>query len=112
MATRPRRDWFVYLLGCADGSYYCGIAKDVATRLAKHQAGKGAKYTRGRGPLTLLGTSKRLTRSEALRAELAIKAQPKAEKLASLHSVGSTSWRRRQAPERKRNHKATAKSPK
>lgn len=109
MAARQKRDWWVYLLACGDGSHYCGIAKDVAARLAQHQAGKGAKYTRGRGPLTLLGTSAPVNRSEALRAERQVKKQPKAEKLAFLQTVGSTSWRRRQAPDRKRSQSATAK---
>ena len=56
--------WFVYLLRCADGSLYCGIARDVDKRLAQHEAGKGARYTRGRGPLTLL--AKRRCRSAPL----------------------------------------------
>ncbi|HET8715147.1 MAG TPA: GIY-YIG nuclease family protein [Holophagaceae bacterium] len=46
--------WTVYLLRCGDGTLYCGIARDAEARLAQHQAGKGAKYTRGRGPLKLV----------------------------------------------------------
>ena len=43
--------WHLYLLRCGDGTLYCGIAVDVAARLKQHAEGKGAKYTRGRGPL-------------------------------------------------------------
>ena len=47
-------DWYVYVVQCGDGSLYTGIAKDVDNRIEEHNAGKGAKYTRGRGPVTLL----------------------------------------------------------
>lgn len=65
--------WWVYLLQCGDGTLYCGIALDVAARVAQHQAGKGAKYTRGRGPLALVYTEACPTRAEALRRERAVK---------------------------------------
>ncbi|HCZ34098.1 MAG TPA: endonuclease [Holophagaceae bacterium] len=65
--------WSVYLLQCADGTLYCGIALDVAARLAQHQAGKGAKYTRGRGPLELVYREVCESKAEALRRERAIK---------------------------------------
>ena len=73
--------WFVYVLRCGDGTLYTGIAKDVAARLAQHAAGKGAKYTRGRGPLTLCAKKKCDSKGAALRLELRIKALPKEEKL-------------------------------
>ena len=72
---------FVYLLACADGTLYTGYTTNVARRLAMHNAGKGARYTRGRGPLTLLASWAFPTKSDALRAELALKQQPRAEKL-------------------------------
>ncbi|MFO0729126.1 MAG: GIY-YIG nuclease family protein [Myxococcota bacterium] len=74
------RQWRVYLLQCGDGSYYCGIAKDVKARLAEHAAGKGAKYTRGRGPLELLAKSVKLSYSQALKAEHRIKGLKKEDK--------------------------------
>src|SRR5207248_4947126 len=49
-----RSMWCVYLLRCADGTLYTGITNDLARRLAAHRAGRGARYTRGRSPLTLL----------------------------------------------------------
>jgi putative endonuclease len=75
-------DWSVYLLRCGDGTLYTGIATDVERRLAEHVAGRGARYTRGRGPLVLLGARVVGTRSEALREEARIKALDRARKLA------------------------------
>lgn len=74
--------WHLYLLQCGDGTLYCGIAVDVAARLQQHQAGKGAKYTRGRGPLTLVHTEACGTRSNALKRERQVKQWPRAAKLA------------------------------
>ena len=45
--------WYLYILSCGDGSLYTGITTDVEKRLEAHRQGRGAKYTRGRGPLTL-----------------------------------------------------------
>ena len=72
--------WYVYILRCGDGSLYTGIARDVQARLEAHRSGKGAKYTRGRSPLELVYTEQCVTKSEALKRELAIKALPRAEK--------------------------------
>jgi putative endonuclease len=74
--------WFVYIARCADKTLYVGIARDVAARIAKHDAGRGARYTRGRGPLRVLATRRCAAKGDALRLELAIKALPRAEKLA------------------------------
>ncbi|MBK7294433.1 MAG: GIY-YIG nuclease family protein [Holophagaceae bacterium] len=74
--------WSVYLLQCGDGTLYCGIALDVAARLVQHQTGKGAKYTRGRGPLALVYREACGTKTEALRRERAIKRMPRAKKAA------------------------------
>jgi putative endonuclease len=65
--------WSVYLARCADGTLYCGIALDVAARLAQHDAGKGARYTRGRGPLALVLVRRCADKGRALRLEYAIK---------------------------------------
>lgn len=74
--------WFVYLARCADGSLYCGIARDVAARIAQHDAGTGAKYTRSRGPLAVLLVRRCPDKGAALRLEHAIKQLPRARKLA------------------------------
>lgn len=75
------KKWFVYLLRCGDGSLYCGITDDVSRRLEVHRSGKGAKYTRGRGPLELVYTEECVSYSAALRREYAIKQLPRGDKL-------------------------------
>jgi len=74
--------WYVYVARCADDSLYCGIATDVASRIAAHDAGKGARYTRGRGPLTVLLTRRCRTKGGALRVEYAFKQLTRSEKQA------------------------------
>jgi putative endonuclease len=74
------RPWFVYLARCADGTFYSGIALDVAARIAAHDAGRGARYTRGRGPLALCAVWRCASKGEALRQELALKRLSRAEK--------------------------------
>ena len=66
--------WFVYILRCADGSLYTGIAKDVNRRLDQHNAGTASRYTRSRLPVTLEYQEEPTTSSKALKRELAIKA--------------------------------------
>lgn len=65
--------WFVYVARCADRTLYCGIAVDVAARIAAHDAGRGARYTRGRGPLEVVITRRCRTQGDALRLEYAFK---------------------------------------
>ena len=72
--------WLLYILRCGDGSLYTGIAVDVQARLEMHRSGKGAKYTRGRGPLELVYTEVCGSHSDALRRELEVKALPAVEK--------------------------------
>ena len=75
--------WFVYILRCGDGTLYTGVTVDVERRLAAHRAGKGAKYTRGRGPLELVYTQEQPDKSAALRREVQIKklTRPQKEQL-------------------------------
>ena len=75
------KKWFVYLLLCCDQTLYCGITDDVQRRLEMHRSGKGAKYTRGRGPLELVYTEECESYSSALKREYAIKQLPRSEKL-------------------------------
>lgn len=72
--------WFVYMLRCGDGTLYTGITDDVQKRLAAHRAGKGAKYTRGRGPLELVYQEELPDKSDALKREYAIKRLRREEK--------------------------------
>ena len=75
------KTWNVYILQCGDGSLYTGISTDVQRRLAEHRSGKGAKYTRSRGPLELVYEEECSDKSKALRRELEIKALHRTEKL-------------------------------
>ena len=79
---RARESYFVYLIRCGDGTLYCGIARDVSARLAQHASGKGARYTRGRGPFVLLTTRRCRERGLALRIEHAVKQLSRDQKLA------------------------------
>ena len=72
--------YWVYVARCADATLYCGIAVDVAARIAEHDAGTGARYTRGRGPLAVLYRRRCATKGLALRLEYAIKQLTRAEK--------------------------------
>ena len=72
--------WKLYILRCRDGSLYTGITTDVEKRFAAHNAGKGAKYTRGRGPLELVYREDCGDHSAALKRELEIKALPGEQK--------------------------------
>ena len=72
--------WFVYMLRCGDGTLYTGITDDIQRRLAAHRAGKGAKYTRGRGPLELVYQEELPDKSDALKREYAIKRLRREEK--------------------------------
>lgn len=81
--------WWLYLLVCRDGRTYAGIATDVAARFAAHSSGKGAKFTRSNPPVRVLGAQAFASKSEALKAEAALKKLGRTEKLA---------WARTYAP--------------
>jgi putative endonuclease len=72
--------WFLYVIECADGSLYAGIALDPEARYALHAAGKGARYTRAHPPRRLVFTEPYPDRSSALKAEYAFKQLPAARK--------------------------------
>jgi predicted GIY-YIG superfamily endonuclease len=72
----------VYIVRCADQSLYTGIARDLSERLARHNAGIGAAYTRARRPVVLVHQEPATDRSAALRREAAIKRLPVAAKRA------------------------------
>ena len=78
----PVQVWFMYIARCSDDTLYIGVARDVAARIASHNAGRGARYTRGRGPLQVLAKRKCATQGEALRLESALKRLRRAEKIA------------------------------
>ena len=77
---------FVYMLRCKDGSLYTGWTNDMEHRLAMHNSGRGAKYTRGRGPLKLVYSEELPDKEAALRRECAIKKLRREQKLALLQT--------------------------
>ncbi len=72
--------WHVYILRCSDGSLYTGISTNVAERVLKHNAGKGAAYTRSHRPVTLAWSRPSKTESAARKREAKIKRWSKQEK--------------------------------
>jgi putative endonuclease len=74
--------WFLYLIECADGSVYTGIATDVEARFAKHANGTGARYTRAKKPVALLAAFEVADRASASRAEYWVKRLAPAQKRA------------------------------
>jgi len=74
--------WTCYLLRCADETLYCGITNDLEKRLAAHNAGEGAKYTRGRAPMKLIYQEVCTDKSAALKREIEIKRLSREKKLA------------------------------
>ena len=81
---------YTYILKCGDGSLYTGWTNDIAARLEQHRSGKGAKYTRGRGPLQLVYLEVYDKKSEAMSREARIKRFTKSEKLKLL---AAEEWR-------------------
>ena len=73
--------WWLYLLVCRDGRTYAGIATDVAARFDAHRSGKGAKFTRSNPPVRVLGKLAFASKSEALKAEAALKTLDRSAKL-------------------------------
>jgi predicted GIY-YIG superfamily endonuclease len=87
-ATPPDDTWFVYLLRCADGSLYTGIARDVDRRCAQHNAGTASRYTRSRLPVAVVYQEAHTSRGPALRREVAIKALSRRQKMAMIRLAG------------------------
>lgn len=84
------KEWTVYILECGDGTLYTGITDDLERRLKAHESGRGAKYTRGRGPLILRYQEKQPDKSAALKREWTLKRLRKSEKLAIIHEKKKT----------------------
>src|SRR5690625_2234770 len=80
------RTHFVYILKCNDGTFYTGYTIDLENRLTMHQTGKGAKYTRGKGPFQLVFTEEYATKSEALKREYLIKQLTRQQKIELIHN--------------------------
>ena len=75
-----KRQWVVYLIRCSDETLYCGTTNNLKNRLEAHNSGKGAKYTRSRRPVELVGVSSEMTKSDALKLEYRVKQVPASKK--------------------------------
>jgi len=78
--------WYVYILRCADDTFYTGYARDLEARVNTHNAGKGAKYTRGRLPVELVYHEVFDTRSEAMSREYNLKKLSRRQKQALINT--------------------------
>ncbi len=99
---------YTYILKCADGSLYTGWTNHLEARVAAHQSGRGAKYTRGRGPVELVYYETFATKEEAMSREYRIKRMSRREKLALIGGrkteqagrAGSVCRQRKTSPDR------------
>lgn len=89
--------WFAYFVRCADGSLYAGATNDVQRRLQKHNAGRGARYTRSRLPVVLVWSKRVATRSHALSLEATLKQLSRAQKLQLVRQARHATKRRANA---------------
>ena len=85
---------YVYIVRCSDGSLYTGYAKDPKKRVQTHNTGRGAKYTSGRRPVTLVYVEAFRSRGRALRREIEVKTWPRAKKAALVSQVIAASLAR------------------
>ena len=81
--------WVLYLIECAGQRLYAGITNDLAARFDAHRSGRGARFTKAFAPLRVVAASALPSRAEALKAEYALKQQPRAGKLAFLARCGT-----------------------
>ena len=87
--TQAMGAWYVYIVRCADNSLYTGVAKNIQARLAQHNAGTGAKYTRSRCPVILVYTETAVDHGAALRKEYVLKRLTPAAKRALIKPANS-----------------------
>jgi len=87
MRKKSENIWSCYILRCADDTLYCGVTVDLEKRLAAHNQGIAAKYTRSRGPFALVYAESCADKSAALKREMEIKKLKRSEKLAMIESA-------------------------
>jgi putative endonuclease len=85
----------VYILECKDGTYYTGYTNDIDKRLKAHETGKGAKYTRGRGPFQVLHMESYPTKEEAMSREAKIKQMRRSDKEQLVQKEVNSGWNKR-----------------
>ncbi len=79
--------WHVYIVRCVDDTLYCGVSNRLSMRVKAHSAGKGARYTKGRGPVVLVWSRVQPTRSHALRLEYQLKGLTRVQKESLVNGV-------------------------
>jgi predicted GIY-YIG superfamily endonuclease len=79
-SSAQNRNWFLYILKCRDGTLYTGITNNLSRRISQHNNGSASRYTRSRRPVQCMYHEPCLSRSRALKRELAVKSLPKKEK--------------------------------
>ncbi|MBL7131286.1 MAG: GIY-YIG nuclease family protein [Candidatus Omnitrophica bacterium] len=84
-----KKDWFVYMLECNDGSLYTGITNDLKRRLRDHNSGNGGRYTRSRTPVCLVYKERCIDNKVALKKEAKIKHLTRKEKMVLLRTYYS-----------------------
>jgi len=83
------KESFCYILECADGTFYTGWTHDPTRRLKMHNAGRGARYTRSRRPVTLVYVEYQADRATAMRREEQIKNLPRSKKMLLIEKTGT-----------------------
>ena len=86
--ARLKKNYFVYILKCQDGTFYTGVTTDVPRRFQEHKAGKGGHYTRAHPPKSVARIERGFTHGDALRREAQIKKLSLAKKLAMIRELG------------------------
>ena len=84
---QDKKHYCVYILSCSDGSLYTGITTDLQRRLGEHNSGQGAAYTASRTPVALLAAWRFPNRSQATRAEHAMKRRSRASKFKAVEQA-------------------------
>lgn len=88
MSTPTPASWHVYILRCADGTFYTGITTDLQRRRKQHNAGTASRYTRSRRPVRLIYHEEAASRSHALKREAAVKALTRPQKVQLIRKTG------------------------
>lgn len=79
--------FFVYLVECGDGSFYCGHTKDIQERIKTHNSGRGGRYTRSHLPVKLVYFEKKKSRKSAMKRELEIKSFTRSAKESMIKNI-------------------------
>ena len=88
IGNKMKHNWSVYLLRCSNNALYCGVTNNLQRRVYQHNAGKGAKYTKVFGPVSLVAWKSGFSKKEAFKLECFIKQLPKIKKIPFVEALG------------------------